>query len=171
MTNNDLVAEMRNRARQYMQHSGCSQSVLLALQEGLGIGDEASFKAATTLSGGVARQGETCGALLGALMAFGLIFGRDRIQDTERSNLAISVAGEICNEFRHKVQKGFGFEKALETTLCKEMQERIYGRSFDLRNPAEREAFKAAGGNSENGCRRVCDIAVETVAERLMQQR
>ena len=38
--------------------------MLLAIQEAFEIGDIESFKAATVLSGGVARKGETCGALL-----------------------------------------------------------------------------------------------------------
>ena len=50
--------------------------MLLSLQEEFGLGDIQSFKAATVLTGGVVRRGETCGALLGALMALGLAMGR-----------------------------------------------------------------------------------------------
>jgi len=52
------------KALEYDKYSGCSQSVLLALQEAFDVGDQESFRAATVLSGGVARRGETCGALL-----------------------------------------------------------------------------------------------------------
>ena len=82
MVDVNLVREIRRKAHGYDEYSGCSQAVLLALQEGLGVGDLESFKAATVLSGGVARRGETCGALLGALMALGLVRGRESIEDT-----------------------------------------------------------------------------------------
>jgi hypothetical protein len=83
-----LVREIRRRAHLHDSYSGCSQAVLLALQEGLGVGDEKSFMTATALSGGVARRGETCGAFLGALMAVGLVEGRKKMRDTPAHALA-----------------------------------------------------------------------------------
>ena len=169
MIDEKLVKEIRRRAHGYDQYSGCSQSVLLALQEGLEIGDEASFKASTVLSGGVARRGETCGALLGGLMALGLVAGRERMEDYEQYVKATNIANEICDEFKRRIEKEFGFREPLESTLCREIQTRIYGRSFDIRDPAEREAFLAAGGHSDEGCYKVCGIAAEVAAERLLK--
>ncbi|RLI10401.1 hypothetical protein DRO42_01445 [Candidatus Bathyarchaeota archaeon] len=169
MVDENLVKEIRRKAHGYDQYSGCSQSVLLALQEGFGIGDEESFKAATVLSGGVARRGETCGALLGALMALGMVAGRDRIENTEQYVRAVKIADEICDEFQRKLGEEFGFSEPLESTLCREIQTRIYGRSFDIRDPAEREAFLAAGGHSDEGCYKVCGIAAEVAARRLLE--
>ncbi len=169
MVDENLVKEIRRKAHGYDQYSGCSQSVLLALQEGFGIGDEESFKAATVLSGGVARRGETCGALLGALMALGMVAGRDRIENTEQYVRAVKIADEICDEFQRKLGEEFRFSEPLESTLCREIQTRIYGRSFDIRDPAEREAFLAAGGHSDEGCYKVCGIAAEVAARRLLE--
>ena len=169
MVDEKLVKEIRRRAHEYDQYSGCSQSVLLALQEGLDIGDKASFKSATVLSGGVARRGETCGALLGALMALGLVSGRERMEDSDRYAQATNIANEICDEFQRRLEEEFGFGEPLESTLCREIQTRIYGRSFDLRDPAQREAFLAAGGHSDEGCYKVCGIAAEAAAERLLK--
>jgi C_GCAxxG_C_C family probable redox protein len=169
MVDEKLVKEIRRRAHGYDQYSGCSQSVLLALQEGLEIGDEASFKASTVLSGGVARRGETCGALLGGLMALGLVAGRERMEDYEQYVQATDIANEICDEFKRRLEKEFRFREPLESTLCREIQTKIYGRSFDIRDPAEREAFLAAGGHSDEGCYKVCGIAAEVAAERLLK--
>lgn len=168
MTDAVRIEEIRQRARKNIEHSGCSQSVLLALQDGLKIGDMASFKSATVLSGGVARRGETCGALLGALMALGLVAGRERMEDTARYNQATNIAIEICDEFQRRLQIEFGFKEPLESTLCKELQTRIYGRSFNFRDPAEREAFKAAGGHSDRGCFKVCEVAAKVAADKLL---
>jgi C_GCAxxG_C_C family probable redox protein len=168
MANAALVEEIRQKTRRNILFSGCSQSVLLALQDGLGIGDKASFKAASTLSAGVARRGETCGALLGALMALGLVSGREKIEDTEQYNKAMDIAVEISDEFQRGLQTEFGFREPLESTLCRELQTKIYGRSFNFRDPAEREAFKAAGGHTDKGCFKVCEIAAQVAAKRLL---
>ena len=163
-----LVQDIRRKAQEYDRHSGCSQSVLLALQEGLGIGDVNSFKSATVLSGGVARRGETCGALLGGLMALGIANGRERMDDTDRYVKACKAADEMCTEFQRRLEKEFSFVEPLRSTLCSEIQSRIYGRSFDLRDTAQREAFLAAGGHSDDGCYKVCGVAAEVAAERLL---
>lgn len=164
----ELVSNIRQKAHYYDRFSGCSQSVLLALQEGLGIGDLESFKAATVLSGGVARRGETCGALIGGLMALGLVGGRENIEDTDQYVAAMGIANEICELFQESLEREFKFKSPLTSTLCREIQERIYGRSFDIRDPVEREAFYDAGGHSDEGCYKVCGIAAEVTATKLI---
>lgn len=171
MADKELVEGIRLKAMDYDKHSGCSQSVLLAIQEGLNIGDLESFKAASALSGGVARRGETCGALLGGLMALGLIAGRERIEDTERYSQAMKTADEICGEFQGRLESEFGFTEPLKSTLCSEIQTKIYGRPFNLRDDEQREAFLAAGGHSERGCYKVCGVAAEVSAERVLKLR
>jgi C_GCAxxG_C_C family probable redox protein len=169
MSDETLVGEIRRKAHGYDQYSGCSQSVLLALQEGLEVGDLESFKSATVLSGGVARRGETCGALLGALMGLGLVKGRERIEDTPKYVDAMGIANEISDEFLRSLKAEFGFGEPLESTLCREIQTRIYGRPFDLRDSAQRDAFLAAGGHSDEGCYKVCGIAAEVAARKLLK--
>ncbi len=80
-TNDERIQRAKENAHENDRHSGCSQGVLLSLQEEFGIGNNEVFKAATVLSGGVARSGETCGALIGALMALGLVVGREKMED------------------------------------------------------------------------------------------
>ena len=65
--------------------------------------------------------------------------------------------------------KEFEFSEPLESTLCSDIQTRIYGRSFDIRDPVQREAFLAAGGHSDEGCYKVCGIAAEVAAGRLLK--
>jgi C_GCAxxG_C_C family probable redox protein len=169
MADKNLIKEIRRRAQFYDQFSGCSQSVLLALQEGLGVGDRESFRAATVLSGGVARRGETCGALLGALMAVGLVEGRERMYDTSVYAKACADADKLATEFQRRIEVDFSVKKPLKTTLCCDIQKGIYGKSFDLRDTEQREAFYACGGHSDEGCYKVCGIAAEVAAERLLK--
>jgi len=165
----ELIRQARRKAHNYDRYSGCSQSVLGSLQETFNIGDRESFKAATVLSGGVARQGETCGALIGALSALGLVVGRGKIEDTEQYVEAMRPAKEICDRFKEALKDEFGFQGELKSTLCRDMQEKVYGRSFDFNNPKDYREFLDAGGHSDEGCLKICGIAAQVGAEKILE--
>ena len=55
----------------------CSEAVLLALSESMGVESELIPRIATGFAAGVARTGNVCGALSGAVMGLGLRYGRD----------------------------------------------------------------------------------------------
>ena len=161
------IKTIGEKALAYDKYSGCSQSVLLTLQEAFEIGDMESFKAATVLSGGIARRGETCGALLGGLMALGLVAGRTDITKTQAYRDAMKPANEIIEAFKQRLQIEFGFEKPLNSTLCRDIHEKIYGRPFNLRDENDHQAFLDAGGHDEEGCPKVCAVAAMVTAEKL----
>jgi C_GCAxxG_C_C family probable redox protein len=163
------VKEIGRKALEYDKYSGCSQSVLLALQEAFNIGDLESFKAATVLSGGVARKGETCGAIIGGLLALGLVVGREDITDTQAYRDAMKPSDEIITEFQRRLQYTFGFDVPLENTICRNIQQRIYGESFDLIDPVSYKSFLDAGGHGEEGCPLVCAVAAEVTAEKIIE--
>ena len=169
MTDEERIQRVKRKALENDFYSGCSQSVLGALQEEFGIGNKESFKAATVLSGGVARQGETCGAIIGALSALGLVIGRERMEDEETYKAMMPPSIEVRTNFREELKKQFGFENELESTLCRDIQEKIYGRSFYLADDEERQAFFDAGGHNETGCPKVCGIAAQVAAEKILE--
>lgn len=165
------IKRIGRKALEYDKYSGCSQSVLLAIQEAFEIGDMESFKAATVLSGGVARKGETCGALLGGLMALGLVVGRTDITDTQTYRDAMVPSDEIIREFQLRLQETFGFMEPLDNTICRDIQMRIYGESYDLTDPVSYKAFLDAGGHGDQGCPLVCAVAAEVTAEKILELR
>ncbi len=168
MPGKEQIERAKQKAHRYdRDYSGCSQSVLGALQEEFGIGNKESFKAATVLSGGIARQGDTCGAIIGALLALGLVNGRESIEDTETYKTAMDSSVKVCDRFRAALQEQFGFQGELKSTLCRHIQEAVYGRSFDLTSGEGYRAFLAAGGHSDTGCPKVCGIAAQVVAEEI----
>ena len=169
MTNEERIQRVKRKALENDFYSGCSQAVLGALQEEFGIGNKESFKAATVLSGGVARQGETCGAIIGALSAIGLVIGRERMEDEEAYKAMMAPSMEVRTRFMEELKKQFGFGGNLESTLCWHIQKKIYGRSFNLANEEERQEFLDAGGHSETGCPKVCGIAAQVTAEKLLE--
>ena len=167
-TRDEIVQRVKAQALAYDKIGGCSQSVLLALQEEFGIGDKESYKSATNLSGGI-RQGGTCGAILGALMGLGLVFGRDSMEDIERAYEAWDIASDIINRFKQELQRQFGFDGELTSTLCPDIQKMVLGRSFDMRN--ERQTFYDAGGHSDTACPKACSIAAQVGAEKILEIR
>jgi C_GCAxxG_C_C family probable redox protein len=167
--NKGLIPRVRAKALENDRYSGCAQAVLGALQGELEIGDVQSFKAATALSGGVARRGETCGALIGALMGLGLVLGREEMSDTPAYGRTMDASQDLVERFKAALQAQFGFKHALSSTLCRDIQQRIYGRAFDLADEGERQAFLAAGGHTEFGCLKTCAIAAEVAAQKLLE--
>ncbi len=171
MVDSKKVKAIRAKAHANETMSGCSQAVVTALQEGLGIGDLQSLKAATAFAGGMARRGESCGALVGALMALGLEEGREKLEDTPILNSTVVDGIELSKEFMRRIEKEWNLKKPLRSTLCWDMQESIYGKHWNLTDPAQRTDFINSGGHGDNGCLKVCGIAAEVAAEMILKKR
>ncbi|MEM4487732.1 MAG: C-GCAxxG-C-C family protein [Desulfurococcaceae archaeon] len=142
-----------------IKYHGCSQMSLKALQDSLGLEDGGAFKAASALAGGVARGGEVCGALLGALMAVSLVFGRDRLEpanDSPKYSKALEVGTKVFDEFKNL----YG------SVRCRDIQVRLFGRHYDLRNPKEREEFSSSGNRDK--CSEVIAVAARIAAKAII---
>jgi C_GCAxxG_C_C family probable redox protein len=114
--------------------TGCARSVLHALFEHLGIGNDEVIKAAAPFAGGGARSGNLCGALLGGMMGIGLAYAPSALKgalEIPGYVKSMDLAEMLCDRFKEK----FG---ALN---CSEIQSLMWGRSWNLRDPREREAF------------------------------
>ncbi len=68
---------MKTRVDIFNQKFNCSQSVFSAFATRLGLDKETALKLASPFGGGVARRGEICGAVSGALLVLGLARGAD----------------------------------------------------------------------------------------------
>jgi C_GCAxxG_C_C family probable redox protein len=119
------------------------------------VGGKQVFKAGSALAGGVAGQGETCGALTGAIMAIGSLVGRERLEDLAQYRKAMEPATKVYNLFKERVGH----------TLCWEIHKIRYGRTYRLFIPEEYEAFHKMGGHGRKGCPEVCGIAAKIAAE------
>lgn len=134
-------------------YEGCSRSVLQALQSLLHLGDGEVLRASTPLAGGVARMGETCGALTGGIMAIGLLLGREELENIQAYRNAIEASYEMYNRFK----------EAIGGTICSEIQKSLFGRSFDFKGDEEAEEWYKAGGLEK--CPMVCAIATGIAAD------
>jgi C_GCAxxG_C_C family probable redox protein len=135
----------------------CAQTTFYVLSEQFGLGGDEILKALTPLPG-MAERGETCGAITGALMAMGLIFGRDRLDDWEKYRSSLIPTNKFCTQFQQE----------LGSSLCCQIQERAFGKSYNLMNPDDLREFQRAGATSkcskvvQKACRLAADIILET---------
>lgn len=154
----DILNQLEQKAGDYEEMSGsCAQGSLLALQEQFHLGDVLTLKAATAMPG-IALRGETCGAVIGGLMAIGLAYGRERLDDWDGYLRTLRPARRFCRRFENE----FG------SLMCRDIQKLLFGRSFDLADPAEAEEFQKADGLKK--CRvppgKAARIAGEIIMER-----
>lgn len=115
--------------------------------------------AGSSLAGGVARHGETCGALVGAIMAVGMVAGRKKIEDVDAYQSCMKLALEVREKFLESVGH----------TLCAEIQKILLGRSYRLYDDEDRERFHEDGGHERTGCPGVCGKAAGIATEIILE--
>ncbi len=80
----------------------CSQAVLSAFAEDLGVDLKTANRIASAFGGGIARNGETCGAVSGALMSIGLKHWNSDIDPAEAKANVYAISNKFINEFKAK---------------------------------------------------------------------
>lgn len=81
----------------------CSQVVLSYFADKVGLSNSDALKISSAFGGGM-WKGETCGAVVGGLMAIGMKFGQDEQNDLTRKNDMLSKKSQFENDFC-KLQK------------------------------------------------------------------
>lgn len=145
-------------------YEGCARCVLDALQRHLYLVDDnkafkAALKASTALAAGVARKGETCGALIGAIMGVGLFMGTDRLNDFDGYVRTMEVSSAVFDKFKNN----YG------TVKCSDIQQKLLGRRIDFFKEEDREAWYKIGGLE--ACPGVCATAARIAAEMILEPR
>jgi len=100
--------------RNFNSGLNCAESVLLAVKNELGstgIGDDEVIpRIATGFGGGISRNGDVCGALIGGVMAMSLALGRDTGKQSREP--CYPAVDRFYNDFRNR----FGSCKCRELT-------------------------------------------------------
>ena len=142
--------------RYELDYGCCPQCVLAAVQETVGIIDDATIKASHGLSGGGGLSGQgACGALTGGLMALSAKRGRDRDKlDRGRFMGNFQKGRDLVERFRAE----FG------GVTCEDLQRQFAGRTYDMWKPEEYQAFSDARGDR---CARATATVTRWVVEML----
>ena len=149
----------------------CSQCTAAALHEILGF-DDVVLKVATSSCGGQAGLSSgVCGGVIGGTIVLDYFLGRPvallSATETKPQSLdALSDAMEVARMLGDRFIKRYG------SILCPQVQTSLYGRSFNLQNSEEWEAFIAAGAHSDpTKCMSVVGNATRWTLEILMDKR
>jgi C_GCAxxG_C_C family probable redox protein len=84
----------------FKESFNCSQAIVSAYGPGLGLDRDKSLRASAAFGGGIARMGETCGAVTGAMMVIGLAYGRTKPEDKEAAEETNRVALAFLERFK-----------------------------------------------------------------------
>lgn len=155
----EILSSVEQKAGDYEELWGsCAQGTLLALQEEFQLGNEQTLKMATAMPG-IASRGETCGAVIGAMMALGLAFGREKPEDSRAVGITASRSRKLCKRF----------EEEFGSCNCRDVQHHIFGRSFDFYDPKDQAA--AASADMGKKCRVPAGRAARIAAEIILDAR
>ncbi len=157
----EIFTSLDQKAQEYLMLCGnCAQTTFISLQEQFELeGGESILKALTPFPG-IALRGETCGAVVGSLMALGLIYGRgrDKLDDFRSYQRSLPSARRFCRRF----------EKEFGSTMCGDIVEAQFGKRYDLADPIQAMewvnagAVEKCGGVIRKGVRIAAEIITKT---------
>jgi C_GCAxxG_C_C family probable redox protein len=153
----EILSRLEQKAGDYEELFGsCAQGTLLALQEEFHLGNREVLKAATAMPG-IALRGETCGAVIGAIMALGLAFGRERAEDFVAVQRTTGAARKLCRLF----------EQEMGGCNCRDVQHKIFGKSFNLADQTDQKEFIRADASKK--CRLPAGKAARIAGELILE--
>jgi C_GCAxxG_C_C family probable redox protein len=162
--NKDKIKKAYDLAFKYEAEIGsCPQCVLSALKETLDLEDiEESIKASDSLAGGTCLSSNgTCGALVGGMLSLGLLYGRS-YEDFSKGERKRRVF-----QFSKKLYDCFIDEYG--SILCKDVQEKLFGKSYNLMDKDEYAKFEAAGAHVDK-CPSVAGNVAKWTAEIILEK-
>jgi C_GCAxxG_C_C family probable redox protein len=139
----EILDRVQTRAEEYNFFAqNCARSTALALMEEFGLGNMEIVKALSPFPG-FGGTGWMCGGVTGGLIALGLFFGSDDLQDFEAVGATIGAARQFMPRFEEKVG----------SVICPKIHEDVvFGRYMDpAASPENMEAFAQAQGFEKCG--------------------
>lgn len=159
-TREEILQNLDQKVQTYLALCGnCAQTSFLSLQEQFELEDDGAILKALTPFPGIALRGETCGAVIGSLMALGLIYGRDRenLGDFRSYQRSLPPARRFCRRFENEVG----------STMCGDIIEAEFGKRYDLADPVQAMEWMNAGALEK--CGAVIRKGVRIAAEIIMK--
>jgi C_GCAxxG_C_C family probable redox protein len=159
ITTGQALGKIRQRGGDYVEsmQGNCAQSVLVALNEEFPAIGSIPLNALTAISG-IALRGETCGAVVGALLAIGMLSTTESSTFLEALPATLPVATKFCD----------AFEREFGSVGCRNIHWKVFGRTYNLSDPVQQQEFLEAGGLMK--CRAPVETASKIVAEMFLEQ-
>jgi len=154
----DRLSKLNQKVTKTLDRSkNCAQTSFAVLQEEFDLEGGPILKALTPFPG-IALRGETCGAVIGCLMAIGLVYGRDDLDDWKGYLASLPPSRRFCRRF----------EEEHGSTACADLLEIKLGHRYDLANRVDALKYAASGGKKT--CGKIIASAVEIAAEIIMKK-
>jgi len=115
----------------FNQGYNCSQSILATYGPQFGLDENSAFKIACGFGGGMAQQGNTCGAVSGAFMVLGLKHGNTVVED---SNVKLETYELVQKFTKHFIARH-------NTTKCNDLLGYDISSPEDLQIMTEKNLF------------------------------
>ena len=158
----ELIEQAYKKAFRYEAERGsCPQCVLAALMETFQVSDPKTIQAANALAGGTSLTTEgTCGALAGGLLAISSVLGRtyEDFSKGKQKHEVYAVSKQLYEQFKRE----YG------SILCKDVHQKLFGRTFNLLDPDDYAAFEKAGGHVDK-CTEVSGRVAQWTAQLLLE--
>ena len=155
----DLVGKAAREAQ--IRDDVCSRSTLVGLKAYFDWIPDEVIRASLSLCGGAGASSGSCGTYTCGLLAVGLKYNASL--DEELSNPSVQEIGsQKFIEFRDRYLAEMG------TTLCPEIQNQVFGRSYDYTKPEDCEVyFQIADHNVK--CADMVEKAARLIAGMLLE--
>jgi len=139
----EILDRVQLRAEEYNFYArNCARSTALAVMEEFGLGNMEVVKALSPFPG-FGGTGWMCGGVTGGLVALGLFFGNENLQDYEAVGQSIGAARLFMPRFEEKVG----------AVVCPKIHEEVvFGRYMDpAASPENMETFASEKGFEKCG--------------------
>jgi len=93
------MSKVKEAVSCFTEGFNCSQAIFSTYAPEIGLDRETALKISDSFGGGMARMGETCGAVTGALMVIGLKFGNTKAGDKHAKERTYEVVRDFVNRF------------------------------------------------------------------------
>ena len=125
----EILAKAYDLGQKYeKKNTGCAQTVIAAIFQALGIWNDDVFKAASGMADGLGLTGDgSCGALTGASMVIGYLFGREFKDFGDMYKPMMSY--KLVKDLHDKYVESYG------SCRCHDVQESFMGRTYNLWDP------------------------------------
>lgn len=125
---------------------GCAQCAVAAIQDALDMRNDHIYKAASGLAGGAGECTDgLCGGYSGGIMMMSAFFGRPRKKEATEEGRK-----EKYDSFRMAAALHDKFIEKYGTVICSEIHKKMFGRSFDLRDDGQKQAFRDSGAHEDD---------------------
>lgn len=98
----EVQSEVDKAVVHFQDGLNCCQAILLTYGGLLGLARESALRLGTGFGGGMARHGEVCGAVTGAIMVISIKYGMTKKHDEDARDKTYELVTEFTTKFKEK---------------------------------------------------------------------